>query len=142
MLGQAMTTNQRPAGFVPLGIFFFFAATMATYAAFTLLFPGTILDFAWALNKTGHVQLARFGKIIALPFSALAVIALVAGIGWFRRRRWAWVIGVLGIAANLFGDLINMWIGEFWKGAAGVIIAGLLLAYMMRPAVRDYFRTG
>jgi hypothetical protein len=134
-----MTTAKRPVGFVPLGIFFFFAATMATYAGFTLLFPGTILDRAWALNKTGHAQLARLGQIIALPFVMLAGIALVAGIGWFKRRRWAWVVGVSGIALNLVGDLINMAIGEFWKGAAGVVIAGLLLAYMTRADVRRYF---
>jgi hypothetical protein len=134
------TTHKRPAGFVPLGVFFFFAATMATYAAFTLLFPGTILDRAWALNKTGHAVLAPLGRIMALPFAIIALIALVAGIGWFKRRRWAWVVGVLGIACNLAGDLINMAVGEFWKGAAGVVIAGLLLAYMTRRNVRDYFR--
>jgi hypothetical protein len=133
------TTDKRPVGFVPLGVFFFFAATMATYAAITLLFPGTFLDYLWVLNQTGHVQLARFGKIMALPFVMLAVIALVAGIGWFKRRRWAWIVGVLGIACNLVGDLVNMAIGEFWKGAAGVVIAGLLLLYMTRPDVRRYF---
>jgi hypothetical protein len=137
-----MTTDKRPAGFVPLGVFFFFAATMATYAAVTLLFPGTSLDHLWALNRTGHAQLARFGKIMALPFAILALIALVSGMGWFKRRRWAWVVGVSGIAFNLAGDLINMIIGEFWKGAAGVGIAALLLTYMTRRSVRDYFRPG
>jgi len=29
--------------------------------------------------------------------------------------------------------------GEFWKGAAGVVIAGLLLIYMTRPRLRRYF---
>jgi hypothetical protein len=74
-----------------------------------------------------------------LPFSLLAVVALVSGIGWFKRRRWAWVVGVLGISVNCVGDVINMGIGEFWKGAAGVVIAGLLLVYMTRRNVREYF---
>ena len=132
-------TDKRPVGFVPQGVFFFFAATMATYAAFTLLFPGTILDRAWELNQTGHAVLAPLGKIMALPFAMIAVIALIAGVGWFKRRRWAWVVGVLGIACNLVGDLVNMAIGEFWKGAAGVVIAGLLLVYMTLADVRRYF---
>lgn len=133
------TTDKRPIGFLPLGIFFFFAATMASLATVTLGWPGTFLDRAWELNKTGHAQLAPLGRILALPFALLAVVALVAGVGWFKRRRWAWVVGTLGIALNCVGDIVNMAIGEFWKGAAGVIIAGLLLIYMTRPNVRNYF---
>lgn len=133
-------TNNRPIGFLPLGIFFFFAASMATLAAVTLGLPGTFLDRAWELNKTAHAQLAPLGRIMALPFALLAAVALVAGIGWFKRRRWAWVVGVFGISANCLGDVINMAIGEFWKGAVGVVIAGLLLVYMTRPSLRKYFR--
>ncbi len=136
-----MTTNaNRPLGFLPLGIFFFFAASMATLAAITLGFPGTFLDRAWELNKTAHTQLAALGRTMGLPFAVLAVVALVAGVGWFKRRRWAWVVGVLGIAANCLGDVINMAVGEFWKGAVGVVIAGLLLIYMTRRNVRRYFK--
>src|SRR5882724_1677316 len=132
-----MTTNgKRPAGFVPLGIFFFFAATMASLAMITLGWPGTFLDKAWELNKAGHAQLLPLGRIIALPFGVLAVIALVAGIAWFKRRRWAWVVGVSGISVNCAGDLINMAFGEFWKGAVGVVVAGLILIYMTRTSVR------
>jgi hypothetical protein len=36
--------DQRPRGFVPIGVFFLFGATMAAYAAITLLEPGTVLD--------------------------------------------------------------------------------------------------
>jgi hypothetical protein len=112
---------------------------MATLAAVTLGWPGTFLDRAWELNKTGHAQLMPLGRILALPFILLALVALIAGIGWFKRRRWAWMVGVLGIAMNCVGDLINMAVGEFWKGAAGVVIAGLLLIYMTRKNVRAYF---
>lgn len=131
---------KQPAGFIPLGIFFLFATTMASLAAFTLAFPGTFLDRAWELNKTGHTQLAPFGKAIAAPFAVLAFIALVTGIGWFKRRRWGWVVGISMIALNLTGDLVNMVLGEFWKGAVGVLLAGLLLLYMSREGVRGYFR--
>jgi hypothetical protein len=79
------------------------------------------------------------GRIIALPFSALALVALASGIGWFKRRRWAWVIGVLGIAVNCVSDVVNMVIGEFWKGAVGVVMAGLILIYMTRRNLREYF---
>jgi hypothetical protein len=108
-------------------------------AAVTLGWPGTFLDRAWELNKSGHAQLAPLGRIIALPFAALALVALVAGIGWFKRHRWAWGIGVLGITVNCAGDVVNMAFGEFWKGAVGVVMAGLLLIYMTRKNLREYF---
>ena len=95
--------DQHPRGFVPIGIFFLFGATMAAYAAVTLLKPGTALDALWTLNKAGHAQLASLG--------------------------------------NATGDLINGAMGEWLKGAVGVAIAGLLLIYMTRSGVRNYFGT-
>ncbi len=130
----------RPAGFVPIGIFFFFGSVMATYAAITLLIPGTFLDKAWELNKSAHVQLAAMGPIMAAPFAFLSVVLFLAGVGWFKRRRWGWVLGVSVIAVNLTGDLIQLALGDWLKSMVGVVIAGLLLIYLTRAGVRTYFR--
>jgi uncharacterized BrkB/YihY/UPF0761 family membrane protein len=97
---MADDTEERPTGFVPLGIFFFFGATMASYAAFTLAVPGTILDQGWRLNPEGHAALVSFGRIIAVPFLLLAAALLCAGVGWFRRRAWGWALGVALIAQS------------------------------------------
>jgi hypothetical protein len=43
------------------------------------------------------------------------------------------------IALNAAGDLVNLAIGEHLKGAVGVSIASLLLIYLTRSKVRDYF---
>jgi hypothetical protein len=131
---------RRPSGFLALGIFFFFGALMATFAATTLLNPGTFLDRAWELNPLAHAQLMPIAKIAGVGFVVLAVVLLLAGVGWFRRRRWGWVLGTSVIGVNMIGDLINSARGEWLKGAVGVVIAGLLLFYLTRPGVRDYFR--
>jgi len=140
VLGECLPIAERPKGFVPIGIFFFFGSLMASYAAITLLFPGTFLDRAWKLNPHAHVQLLSKGLIMVLPFAALAIALLLAGVGWFKRRYWGWLIGVCLIAANLLGDLANLVLGNSLKGAAGVLIAGLLLLYMARPGMRNYIR--
>jgi hypothetical protein len=134
--------DQRPRGFVPIGAFFLFGATTAAYAAVTLLKPGTVLDRLWALNKAGHVQLATFGKSAGFGFVVLSALMCAAAVGWFRRRLWGWVLGTTIIAINAAGDLINGVLGEWLKGAVGVAIAGLLLIYMTRSFVRNYFRHG
>ena len=134
--------NHRPWGFVPIGIFFLFGATMAAYAAVTLLKPGTVLDRLWALNETGHVQLTTLGKSAGLGFVVLSAVMCAAAAGWFRRRYWGWALGTTIIAINMAGDLINGLMGQWLKGAVGVTIAGLLLLYMTKSAVRNYFMRG
>lgn len=134
--------DQRPRGFVPIGVFFLFGATMAAYAAVTLLNPGTVLDRLWALNETGHVQLARLGKGAGLGFVVLSALMSTTASGWFRRRYWGWFLGTTIVAINAAGDLINGVMGERLKGAVGVTIAGLLLFYMTTSGVRRYFRRG
>ena len=124
---------------MPIGIFFFFGATMATYAAVTPAIPGTFLDRAWKLNPEGHVQLASLGQFMSVPFLVLATALFLAGVGWFRRHAWGWRLGVTLIAINMAGDLFNLvFRRELLKGTVGVAVAGLLLVYMSRARVRDY----
>jgi hypothetical protein len=131
----------RPRGFVAIGAFFVFGATMAAYATVTLLKPGTFLDPLWALNKRGHAGLVLLGRGAVLLFAVLSVLLGLTAVGWFRRKYWGWTLGVGIIAINATGDLINGVMGEGLKGAVGVAIAGLLLIYMTRPRVRNYFRS-
>ncbi len=133
--------NERPRGFVPIGVFFVFGAAMAAYAAVTLLKPGTILDGLWVLNKTAHAQLVSLGKGAGLGFVVVSALLCAAAVGWFRRRYWGWILGVSIVAMNAAGDLVNLAIGEHLKGAVGVAIAGLFLLYMTSSGVRNYFGT-
>lgn len=130
----------RPRGFIPIGIFFIFGATMAGYAAVTLFRPGTFLDALWALNKRGHAGLVPFGRKASLLFLVLSGMLAAAAIGWSRRRHWGWTLGVTIISINAAGDLVNLARGERLKGLVGVVVAGWLLIYMTRPKVRAYFQ--
>jgi hypothetical protein len=131
--------ERRPAGFLPLGIFFFLGSGMASYAAITLLKPGTFLDRAWKLNPVAYAQLRPLAPLIGVPFLTLAAALFLAGLGWFQRRRWGWILGTAIMAVNLAGDLIHLATGDP-KSAVGVAIAGLLLIYLTRPAMRSFFR--
>ncbi|MGA7683526.1 MAG: hypothetical protein WCC32_14705 [Terriglobales bacterium] len=139
-----MSTIQpvRPRGFIPIGIFFIFGATMAAYATVTLFRPGTFLDALWGLNPRGHAELVPFAKIAAPAFMILSGSLAATSVGWFRRRYWGWLLGAVIIGINAAGDLINLGLGKYLKGAVGVTIAGLLLFYLTRSGVRDYFAAG
>jgi hypothetical protein len=126
-------------GIAAFGAFLFFGAAMALFAAVTLLFPGTFLDKAWALNPVAHRQLALIGRPVALLFLLLSAALAIAGLGWLRRRRWGWLLAVVIIAIQFAGDLGNAFLGQPLRGAVGAAIAGALLFYLLTPQVREGF---
>jgi len=129
----------KPLGFSPIGVFLFFGGVMAGLAATTLLLPGTPLDRAWTLNPTAYKQLSPQGTKVGILFLLLAVVLVVSGIGWFQRRLWGWRLAVAIIATQVIGDCVNVVRGDLLRGGTGVIIAGALLLYLLRPRVRALF---
>jgi hypothetical protein len=101
--------------------------------------PGTFLDALWALNPNGHAELVPFSKVAGPAFLILSAALAATAIGWFRRRHWGWLWGISIIAINATGDLVNLARGETLKGVTGVVIAGLLLTYITRSSVRNFF---
>jgi hypothetical protein len=122
-----------------MGIFLLFGAIMAFLAATTLLWRGTAFDRMWILNPRAHKELASFGKAVGIPFLLLAVTLAIAGMGWFKRRLWAWRLAVAIIAAQVLGDLVNVFLGRVVEGGIGVAIAGALLLYLLRADVKTVF---
>jgi hypothetical protein len=128
-----------PRGITATGVFLFFGAAMASLAGTTLSWPGTSLDRVWALNPTAHKQLATFAKPAGILFLLLAVLLALAGTGWFKHRLWGWGLAVAVIAAQVLGNLINLFRGDLLRGGVGFCIASALLLYLLRPAVRAVF---
>lgn len=129
----------KPPGFAAIGVFLFFGATMASLAATTLLWRSTPLDRAWTLNPTAYQQLSPLGSKVGILFLLLAVALVTAGIGWFRRRLWGWRLTVGVIGTQVIGDIVNLVRGDVLRGGTGVIIAGALLLYLLRPRIKAAF---
>jgi hypothetical protein len=120
-------------------VFFFFGAAMAILAAITLLWRGTALDHVWRLNPRAYGQLQPLGPAAGIPFLCLGLALAAAGFGWFRRRIWGWRLAVGIIAIQILGGFINCIRGDWLHGAIGVVIAGALLLFLLRKAVRGAF---
>jgi hypothetical protein len=128
-----------PRGIMGVGIFLLFGTAMAFLAGTTLVWPGTALDHAWALNQPAHRELAPLGRMIGIPFLLLGATLLTAAVGWFRRALWGWRLAVALIAAQVIGNIVNLFLGHIAEGATGFVIATALLAYLLLPRVKTVF---
>jgi hypothetical protein len=137
--GVDLGVGPKTPGFTAIGIFLFFGATMATLAAITLLWRGTILDRIWVLNPIAYKQLAPMGSKVGVFLLLLGALLATAGIGWFRRRLWGWRLGVVIIAIQVVGNVVTFVRGDWLRGGTGVIIAGAFLLFLLRPRVRATF---
>ena len=129
-------TGPKPRGFTAIGVFLFFGAVMASLAATTLLWRGTVLDRLWTLNPTAYKQLAPLGRIVGILFLALSAALITAGIGWFQRRVWGWRLMVVIISTQVLGDVVSCVRGDWLRGGTGVIIAGALLLFLLLIRLR------
>jgi hypothetical protein len=116
-----------------------FGSTMALLAGATLIWNGSGLDRLWLLNPRAYHRLAPFGKLVGFPFLVLSVLLALAAVGWFKHRLWGWWLTVAIIATQVLGDAGNLVLGHFFEGATGVLIAGALLFYLLRPSTRSTF---
>lgn len=134
--------TQLPRGFEAVGVFLFFGFVMASFAGTTLLWRGTPLDRMWVLNLRAYNQLAPRGRVVGVLFLLLGSVLFAAGTDWFRRRLWGWRLAVAIIATQVLGDVVSAFMGDLLRGAAGFIVAGALLVYLLRQDVRTAFGSG
>jgi hypothetical protein len=126
-------------GFKAIGCFLFFGAAMASLAGITLVWRGTLLDRLWALNARAYGKLVPLGNAAGIAFLLLGAVLALAGAGWFRRRLWGWGLAVTIAATQVVGNLMNAIRGDSLRGGIGLILAGALLYFLLRPQVRIAF---
>jgi hypothetical protein len=129
------------AGLTAVGLFLSFASLIALLAGISLVWTGTALDQIWRLNPSAYQHLAALGKLVGISFLVLSALLGIAAVGWFQRRLWGWRLAVAIIATQVLGDVVNLVLGHFLQGATGVLIAGALLLYLLRPQIRAAFLT-
>ena len=89
----------------------FFGAVMASLAATTLLWRGTVLDHLWAIYPTAYKQ-----------------FALLGGIAGFSP--WDGASGRNYLHSQILGDVVNCVRGVWPRGGTGIIVAGGLLLFL------------
>lgn len=128
-------------GFKAFGIFLLFGAAMAGLAVWRqLIWRSPFLDRLWALNAPAYHRLAPFGSGAGVAFLVLGAVLVMAARGWFLRRFWGWGLAVALVGTQTVASAVNAILGDFRQGAAGSILAGAILCFLLRPQVRTAFR--
>jgi hypothetical protein len=130
---------KRPVSVLIIGIFALTGTVVAILTGISIIWPGTFLDAMWNLNRTAHQQFAVLGKLAGYLLLGIAPIIATTGYGVLKGFKWAWWMAVAIFAVNGAGDAINIFIGEPLKGIAGLLVAGIFLFLLFRPATKAFF---
>jgi lysylphosphatidylglycerol synthetase-like protein (DUF2156 family) len=133
--------EQRPKTVPIVAAFLFAAAAIAAVVGCSLLFPGTLLDRLWDLNKPGAAAFHVLGRISAILVLLLGAATSAAALGLLRGRNWAWWFAMVLFAVDACGDVVSFAArGDWVRSASGVAISSAFLYSLIRPPVRRYFK--
>ncbi len=130
----------RPHGVTALSIFFVVATLITFIAATSLLFPNGLFEPIWKLNPRGRVGLGAIGLWAVLLFVIVGTACGIAAVGLWRGRWWGYCTAIIILSVNLAGDLINVISGAEPRAVIGIPIVLLIIIYLFRPKVRQFFR--
>jgi len=117
--------------------FAFLAALIALLTGLALAVPGPIWAPMWSLNPQAYDAFHRLGRTAELLLFSLACLCALTGVGLLLRRRWAWWLALLGLAANGVGDLVSLvWTHNLARFGSGVLIAAALIFILTLTPVR------
>ncbi|HTP25443.1 MAG TPA: DUF2127 domain-containing protein [Anaeromyxobacteraceae bacterium] len=132
----------RPIGITALAVSAFVGAALAGLSAVSLALPGSPLEPMWRLNPRGHQGLAAMHGWAVAVLGVVSCACAVTGVGLWRRRRWGYLLAVLGLSIHIVGDILNFVLGIEPRAIIGVPIVAALLVYLGRSRVRNAFARG
>jgi hypothetical protein len=135
----ALTQNRR--FLTAVGILQVFGAFSALLFGFATIWPDALFRLNQKLNPPAQIQLNPLGKTVGILLLVLAVARGLSAVGWFRWRRWGWLLTTILIAIQIPRDAINVMSGNLAQGLFGAVVASALLFYLLQPEVRSAFRS-
>ena len=111
---------------------FGFGTVASAFAIITLLFPGTILDRAWAVNPEGHEGLTRLGPLAVALMALVCAACTIIAFGLWKGRPWGRALAIAGLSINLISDVATALIRRDPVTLIGIPIAGAIIFYLVR----------
>jgi len=131
---------RRPPGVTALAYLFVLGTLTSGLSFISLLTPGGPLEPMWRLNPRAHEAFSRMGSLALLLLGTVCIACAASAYGFFTGKRWGYRLGVVVLAVNCTGDLVNAALGIEPRAVVGVPIVAFILWYLSRRHVRAFFR--
>jgi len=131
--------RRTPLGVRALAAFFVFGACMSLLAFVGLLFPGAVLEPMWQLNPRARETFVRMGPWALVLLGVVGTTCALSASGLLARSSWGYRLALAVLTVNLVGDTANAILRDDPRTLIGLPIGGLLIAYLLRPKIKDLF---
>jgi hypothetical protein len=125
----------RPAGLTAIAVLALVQAAVGIFWAVRWFY------LAGQLGERGALLLPLAGALVFLRAFFAVIIALLYlafVVGTFKRRDWAWGVGMLAVVLNLLGVVALLLTGEpFGPIVVRAVVAIVIFAYLASPAGRS-----
>jgi hypothetical protein len=122
-----------------VGILLVFGTFSALLFGVAEIWPDALFDLNQKLHPPAQINLVPLGKTAGILLLVLAGARGLSAVGWFRRRRWGWLLTTVVIGIQIPKNIMNAISGNLAQGLLGAIVAATLLYYLLRSEVRSAF---
>lgn len=79
-----------------------------------------------------------FGAVLV----AIAIVSFVVAYGLLKGRGWAWTLAIVLSIISIVWNAITLATAANFGGIISIITSGIILYYLFRPHVKEYFGKG
>lgn len=131
---------KRPVGVTILSVVMFLAAAIGLVMGLYLLIQGHFSSWMLQANPDIKGNLLQMARVLGLIVLAVGTYALAAGIGFFQGKKWGWWMVTAMFILSVISDVAKLFMGQLLDGIVGTLVVLLILYYLLRPSVRQYFK--
>ncbi len=103
-----------------------FLALAAFFAALAPMFAGEM--------EASMPFLSLLFALGSIVFVVIGIVQIVISYGLWKGASWAWWIYIILLALGIVSSLLSL-----PQGVIGIVINGILIYYLTRPHVKEYF---
>lgn len=127
--------RQRPTGITVLALLNFIGGGLAILLGIVFIALGPYMS---ELTHGLPALLSLLVGVLGIVFLVAGLIGLVVGWGLWTGKEWSWWLTVVLEALGLVSGLAGIVMGDP-TSLIGLLIAALILWYMFKPHVKDFF---
>ena len=132
--------TDRPTGVTVLAVLCVIGGLLALLfgSLFTFMAPAISAEMAAA---DGAAASATGPVVMGLGFFTLVmgVLYLITAFGLFTLKPWAWMVAIVVQVLSLISHTVSIVQGQVAGAVGGILIAGGILYYLLRPHVKAAF---